>query len=68
LPANLASEKLLPLAWEEGVDVSPGNGFFPDGLGGSNWLRLNFVAQGPDQIEEGVKRLGKAMKRLKAAL
>jgi len=68
LPAELSSEKLLPLAWEEGVDFSPGNGFFPDGLGGNNWLRLNFVAQGPDQIEEGVKRLGKAMKRLQAVL
>jgi GntR family transcriptional regulator / MocR family aminotransferase len=67
LPAELSSEKLLPFAWEEGVDFSPGNGFFPDGLGGNNWLRLNFVAQGPDQIEEGTKRLGKAMKRLQAA-
>jgi GntR family transcriptional regulator/MocR family aminotransferase len=68
LPEDWASEKLLPLAWEEGVDFSPGNGFFPDRLGGSNWLRLNFVAQAPDQIEEGLRRLGKAMKRLTAAL
>ena len=68
LPENLASGKLLPLAWDEGVDFSPGNGFFPDGLGGDNWLRLNFVAQAPDQIEEGIKRLGKAMKRLMTAL
>jgi hypothetical protein len=29
-------------------------------------LRLNFVAQAPDQIEEGVKRLGKAFQRLSA--
>jgi len=64
LPENLSSEKLLPLAWEEGVDFAPGNGFFPDGLDGRNWLRLNFVAQAPDQIEEGIKRLGRAIKRL----
>jgi GntR family transcriptional regulator / MocR family aminotransferase len=64
LPENLSSEKLLPLAWEEGVLFAPGNGFFPDGLGGTNWLRLNFVAQAPDQIDEGIKRLGKAVKRL----
>ena len=64
LPENLTSEKLLPLAWEEGVDFSPGTGFFSDRVEGKNWLRLNFVAQGPDQIEEGIKRLGKAMKRL----
>jgi GntR family transcriptional regulator/MocR family aminotransferase len=66
LPENVASEKLLPLAWEEGVDFAPGNGFFPDGIGGKNWLRLNFVAQAPDQINEGIKRLGKAIKRLMA--
>jgi GntR family transcriptional regulator/MocR family aminotransferase len=64
LPENLTSEKLLSLAWEEGVDFSPGNIFFPDGLGGINWIRLNFVAQAPDQIEEGIKRLGRAVKRL----
>jgi GntR family transcriptional regulator/MocR family aminotransferase len=64
LPENLSSETLLPLAWEEGVDFSPGGSFFPDELGGRNWLRLNFVAQAPDQTEEGIKRLGKAVKRL----
>ncbi len=64
LPESLSSEMLLSLAWEEGVDFTPGNSFFPDGLGGSNWLRLNFVVQAPDQIEEGIKRLGKAVKRL----
>jgi len=68
LPENLASEKLLPLAWKEGVDFATGNAFFPDGIGGRNWLRLNFVAQAPAQIDEGIKRLGKAVKRLIATL
>jgi GntR family transcriptional regulator / MocR family aminotransferase len=68
LPDKLSSEKLLPLAWEEGVTFSPGNIFFPDASGGRNWLRLNFVAQAPDQIEEGVKRLAKAIQRLAATL
>ncbi len=68
LPENLASEKLLPLAWEEGVDFASGHGFFPEGIGSGNWLRLNFVAQAPDQIEEGIKRLGKAIKRLNTSL
>ena len=68
LPEELSSEKLLPLAWEEGVTFAPGNAFFPDGIGGRNWLRLNFVAQAPDQIEEGIKRLGKAIQRLIAPL
>jgi GntR family transcriptional regulator/MocR family aminotransferase len=66
LPETLSSEKLLPLAWEEGVDFALGNRFFPDGLGGESWLRLNFVAQTPDTIDEGLKRLGKAIKRLNA--
>jgi GntR family transcriptional regulator / MocR family aminotransferase len=66
LPEHLSSEKLLPLAWEEGIDFSPGGGFFSDRTDGRNWLRLNFVAQAPDQIEEGIRRLGRAMKRLVA--
>lgn len=67
LPEHLSSEKLLPLAWQEGVEFSPGGGFFSDRLEGRNWLRLNFVAQAPDQIEEGIQRLGRAMKRLNAS-
>jgi DNA-binding transcriptional MocR family regulator len=65
LPHELASEELLPLAWEEGVDFAPGSPFFSDGIQSSSWLRLNFVAQPPGQIEDGIKRLGKAIKRLK---
>lgn len=64
LPESLSSEALLPLAREDGVDFAPGNGFFPDENGGGDWLRLNFVAQAPDQINEGIKRLGKATRRL----
>ena len=64
LPHELDSGKLLPLAWEEGVDFAPGRPFFAEGTQGSSWLRLNFVAQAPGQIEEGIKRLGKAIKRL----
>ena len=66
LPQGLDSEELLPLAWEDGVDFAPGTPFFPDGMQGRNWLRLNFVAQAPGQIEEGIRRLGKAIKRLMA--
>jgi GntR family transcriptional regulator/MocR family aminotransferase len=63
LPKKVTSEKLLPLAWEEGVSFAPGSSFFPDGAGGENWLRLNFVAQAPDQIEKGIQRLGRAFQR-----
>jgi GntR family transcriptional regulator/MocR family aminotransferase len=64
LPEYLDSEKLLPLAWKEGVDFAPGSGFFPEGLGGKHWLRLNFVVQPSEQIQEGIKRLGKAIRHL----
>lgn len=67
LPENLSSEKLLSLAYEEGTAFAQGNSFFPDGLAGKYWLRLNFAAQPPDQIGEGVKRLGRAIERLRAS-
>ena len=67
LPGGLSSEELLPLAWEEGVSFSPGNSFFPNGRSGQDWLRLNFVAQAPDDIKEGIRRLGKAIRRLRPA-
>jgi GntR family transcriptional regulator / MocR family aminotransferase len=67
LPKGLNSEALLPFAWEEGVDFAPGGPFFPEEVENSNWLRLNFVAQSPTEIEEGIKRLGKAIKRLGAS-
>ena len=67
LPQNVSSEELLPFAWEEGVVFASGNEFFPDGSSGKNWLRLNFVAQPSEQIEEGIKRLGKAIQRLRTA-
>ena len=65
LPDHLSSEKLLALAHEEGVDFVPGNRFFPDNTNGKDWLRLNFVVQTPDKIEEGIQRMGKAIQRLR---
>jgi GntR family transcriptional regulator / MocR family aminotransferase len=64
LPDGLSAEKLLPLACEQGVNFVPGNLFFPDGADGEHCLRLNFVIQPPDEIDEGIKRLGQAIKRL----
>ncbi len=64
LPEALGSKELLPLAWEEGTDFASGNEFFPGETAGKSWLRLNFVSQPPDQIQEGIKRLGKAIRRL----
>jgi GntR family transcriptional regulator / MocR family aminotransferase len=65
LPENLSSDELLPLACEEGVAFAPGNRFFPEGSGGLDWMRLNFVSQPADEIETGIKRLGKAIKHFR---
>ena len=71
LPARLVlvgdGHIVLPLAWEEGVDFAPGNIFFPDQSDGKDRLRLNFVAQAPEQINAGIKRLGSAIRRLLTA-
>jgi len=65
LPEALSSEELLPLACEEGVAFAPGNAFFPEGSGGQDWMRLNFVSQPAEEIELGIMRLGKAIQRLR---
>jgi GntR family transcriptional regulator/MocR family aminotransferase len=64
LPEPISSGKLLPLACKEGVAFAPGCWFFLDGAGGEGFIRLNFAAHPPDIIEEGIKRLGRAMERL----
>lgn len=65
LPKSISANELLPIACEEGVAFSPGNSFFIDGISGEDWLRLNFAAQPAEDIEEGVKRLGSALKKIK---
>lgn len=64
LSEDLSSEKLLPLACEEGVAFDPGKSFFPNPQDGEHFMRLNFVSHPPEQIEEGIQRLGKALWRL----
>ena len=66
LPEGISSDDLLPVARREGVDFVPGNRFFPDGMQGKAWIRLNFVLHSPEEIEEGIKRLGKAIERITA--
>ncbi|MEW6724015.1 MAG: PLP-dependent aminotransferase family protein [Bacillota bacterium] len=62
LPGELSAERLLLLACREGVAFTPGRGFFPTGDGGENYLRLNFAAQEPSEIGEGIRRLAAALK------
>ena len=56
----------MMLALEEGVEYAPGSRFFPEPIQGEGYLRLNFVTQTPQDIEEGIRRLGQALQRLQA--
>jgi GntR family transcriptional regulator/MocR family aminotransferase len=65
LPNKMCADDLLPLARIGGVDFVPGSRFFPDTNQGQDWVRLNFVLHSPDEIEEGIKRLGTVIEQLK---
>ncbi len=65
LPEKMYADELLPLACKEGVSFVPGNFFFIDDKDGREWLRLNFASQPVEDIEEGIKRLGKAIRQNK---
>ena len=62
LPEHVDSAELLNAALEEKVAFVPGRAFYP-GEGGKNTLRLTFATAGPEKIEEGIKRLGRALMR-----
>jgi GntR family transcriptional regulator/MocR family aminotransferase len=66
LPPKVSALELLPLAIREGVVYAPGPRFFPEPREGEAYLRLNFATQAPEEINEGVGRLGQALKRLMA--
>jgi GntR family transcriptional regulator / MocR family aminotransferase len=63
LPEGVSSERLLHEACQEGVSFAPGGMFFINRQDGDPYLRLNFAAHPPDKIEEGIKRLAKAINR-----
>jgi GntR family transcriptional regulator/MocR family aminotransferase len=63
LPEGLSALELLPLALKAGVEFTPGSWFFPVPAEGEGYLRLNFATQPPEQIEEGIRRLGTVMNR-----
>jgi GntR family transcriptional regulator/MocR family aminotransferase len=61
LPAGLASTTLLPVALERGVAFTPGPAFFLDGAG-ERTLRLSFSSVPAARIDEGIRRLGEAIR------
>jgi 2-aminoadipate transaminase len=66
LPASVDTRELMADALQENVAFVPGQSFHAD-RGGRNTMRLNFSNVPPDRIEEGIARLGRAIKRRLAA-
>jgi 2-aminoadipate transaminase len=66
LPAHIDTRELLLDAVKEKVAFVPGQGFHSD-FSGTNTMRLNFSNVPPDQLREGVRRLGLAIQRRLAA-
>ena len=69
LPAEVDTTVLLRRAVEEaGVAFVPGQAFCAEeGTRGRNSLRLNFSNVPPDQIHEGIRRLGQVLSQYPAA-
>ena len=63
LPEGISSMKLFHLAIENKVAFVPGQPFYID-KEETNTLRLNFSNASGEEIEEGMKRLGKALHEL----
>lgn len=62
LPEGVSAAELLKEAIKEKIAFIPGDSFFAAG-GGSNTMRLNFSNAATSQMEEGIGRLGKVIKK-----
>jgi 2-aminoadipate transaminase len=62
LPSRIDTRDLLIDAVADKVAFVPGQGFHAD-HSGTNTMRLNFSNVPPEQLEEGIRRLGKAIHR-----
>lgn len=67
LPPGMNNDDLLPLALAAGVSFAPGRGFYADGRSGAGALRLNYALRPPEQIEEGIRRLARALEQMAKA-
>jgi len=62
LPENIDAADILRDAVEERVAFVPGSPFYDDGSG-KNTMRLNFSNATIENIEEGIARLGRVIRR-----
>ena len=60
LPDYIDTTDLLAKALRENVAFVPGAAAYADGRGGSS-IRLNFSASPPEQIREGIRRIGRVV-------
>jgi len=67
VPEGLDMEHLFQAALRENVAFVPGDCFYPGGDEGRRHMRLNFSHSTPQQIREGIRRLGLALAREMAA-
>ncbi|MBI5050815.1 MAG: PLP-dependent aminotransferase family protein [Nitrospirae bacterium] len=61
LPEGMDAQKILLRCLENDVAFVPGQEFFPDSSG-KNTIRLNFSNANPENIEEGIRRIGEVLK------
>ncbi len=59
LPEDMSADELFELAKAEKISFIPGSKFYPIGKEKFNCLRLNFSFATPEQIDQGIKSLGK---------
>jgi GntR family transcriptional regulator/MocR family aminotransferase len=63
LSGPVSTQTLVSYALDEGVDFAPGQRFFANPTDGEHFLRLNFATRTPDEIGQGMLRLGIALNR-----
>jgi 2-aminoadipate transaminase len=66
LPEGMDSQSVLAEALKEKVAFVPGSAFFAEPDQGSRYMRLNFSNAQPDQIREGIRRLGDCLGKLRS--
>ncbi len=62
LDGRIDTTDLLALAKSEGVAFVPGRAAYVDGRRGASSMRLNFAGNPEDEIREGVRRIGRAIR------
>jgi 2-aminoadipate transaminase len=63
VPETIDTQKFLEKAVAEKVAYVPGVAFYPEGEGGQHAMRMNFSNASEEMINEGIYRMGVALKK-----